>query len=157
MASTALMLRDARKMSHNTLMQKYLSAKHSMSRLSEKAEEKIEGVVKTLEIQAMAFVFGAIQGAWYTPKKPDEKPGLHWFGAPVEAIVGFVGLGAGLFGIGGDKWADHLINLSNGALAAFSSNIGRSWGYKFQKERAAKKGTSSSGGLREEIASLLDE
>jgi len=163
MATTALSVRSAgelKRMGHTTLANKYLSAKNSLARLKEGAGEKIEGVVKTLEIQAGAFVGGAIQGIWYDPTAtPDGKAGAHVFGMPVEAVAGVAGLAASLVGFGGSKWATHLGNLSNGMLAAYSSNLGRGWGYKFHKDRAAKKskGGKTSGDLREEIASLLDE
>lgn len=142
------------------LRDKYLRAKASIARLNEKAGDTIEGVVKTLEIQGAAFIFGAIQGAWYEPDptKPGDKPGLHWFGMPVEAIFG-VGMTVGGFvGLGGEKWSGHLLNLGNGALAAWTSNLGRGWGFKFRAERKAAKGGATRGeSLRDEVASLLEE
>jgi hypothetical protein len=80
-------------------------------------------------------------------------------GAPVEAVVGVGLVLAGLFGVGGDKWAPHAVNLGNGALCAYSSNLGRGWGYKVRKERDARKGgrgTVKGDDIREDIASLLD-
>lgn len=160
MASTALTTTQVPK-SVSVLRDKYLSMKGRIARLNEKAGETIEGVVKTLEIQGAAFIFGAIQGAWYEPNpaKPDDKPGVHVFGVPVEAVAGVGMVVAGFMGVGGDKWSGHLTNLGNGALAAWTSNLGRGWGFKFRKEQAAKKAGGSTKGesLREEIASLLDE
>lgn len=144
--------------SMQVMRDKYLSLKNRIGSLNEKAGEKIEGVVKTFEIQGAAFIMGAVQGAWYDPEKTD-KPGAAIFGAPVEAVVGVGLLLAGLFGVGGDKWATHVLNLGNGSLAAWSSNLGRGWGYKFRKERDAKKaakGSTKGADLRDEIASLLD-
>lgn len=159
MASTALQATGVR--SVGQLRDKYLSMKNRMAKLNEKAGEAIEGVVKTLEIQGAAFLFGAIQGAWYepNPKNPDDKPGVHVFGVPVEAVVGVGMVVGGFMGLGGAKWSDHLTNLGNGALAAWTSNLGRGWGFKFRKEQQQKKATGSTKGesLREEIASLLDE
>lgn len=159
MATTALSTVNLKRMGHTTLANKYLAAKNSMARIRESAAEKIEGVVKTLEIQAGAFVGGAIQGMWYEPNaSPDKKAGAHIFGMPVEAVAGVAGLAGGLLNLGGDKWSTHLTNLSNGLLAAYSSNLGRGWGYKFAKDRTAKKAKGkTSGDLREEIASLLDD
>lgn len=160
MATTALATNQVPK-SVSVLRDKYLSMKGRIARLNEKAGETIEGVVKTLEIQGAAFIFGAIQGAWYEPNpaKPDDKPGVHVFGVPVEAVAGVGMVVAGFMGVGGVKWSDHLTNLGNGALAAWTSNLGRGWGFKFRKEQAAKKAGGSTKGesLREEIASLLDE
>lgn len=145
----------------NVLRDKYLSMKGKIARLNEKAGETIEGVVTTLEIQGAAFIFGAIQGAWYDPDpaKPGDKPGAHIFGVPVEAAAGLSLVVMGFVGVGGDKWSNHLMNLGNGALAAWTANVGRGWGYKFAKEQKAKKAASATKGesLREEIASLLDE
>jgi hypothetical protein len=147
--------------SMSVLRDKYLSLKNKISSVNAQAGEKIEGVVKTLEIQGAAFLFGAVQGAWYDPAKADDKPGAHILGAPVEAVAGVGLIAAGLFGVGGDKWATHVLNLGNGALAAWSSNLGRGWGFKVRKERDAKKaakgGKTSGDDIRGEIAALLDE
>ena len=159
--TTALALPGMKKMGHNALARKYLAAKSALARVKEGAGEKIEGIVKTLEIQAGAFAGGAIQGIWYDPNPAaGTKPGAHVFGMPIEAVAGFAGLAGSLFGIGGDKWSSHLGNLSNGLLASYTSNLGRAWGYKLHKDRVAKKGKggkTSGADLRDEIASLLDE
>lgn len=142
------------------LRDKYLSMKGRIARLNEKAGETIEGVVTTLEIQGSAFIFGAIQGAWFepNPNDPNDKPGAHILGMPVEAVVGVGFIAAGLAGFGGDKWSRHLSAIGQGALAAWTSNMGRGWGFKFKKEQAAKKAGAVKGdGLKEDIASLLDE
>lgn len=145
----------------SALRDKYLSMKGRIANLNKKAGETIEGVVTTMEIQGAAFIFGAIQGAWFEPdpKDPNDKPGAHILGMPVEAIAGIGMVVGGLAGLGGDKWSNHLMNLGNGALAAWTSNLGRGWGFKFKKEQAAKKAGGSTKGesLKEEIASLLDE
>lgn len=145
----------------NVLRDKYLSLKSRVGRLNEKAKETIEGVVTVLEIQSMAFVFGAVQGAWFEPdpSKPGDKPGAHILGMPVEAVVGAGLIVGGFMGLGGDRWASHLTALGNGALAAWTSNVGRGWGFKWRKERQAKQGVSATRGesLRDEISALLDE
>jgi hypothetical protein len=147
--------------SMNALRDKYVSLRGRISRINEKAGEKIEGVVKSLEIQGAAFVFGAVQGAWYDPTSADDKPGAHFMGAPVEAVAGAAFILGGMFGVGGDKWSSHLLNFGNGALAAWTSNLGRGWGYKFRKEQDAKKvkagGSTKGEALRNDIAALLDE
>lgn len=159
MATTALTAQVPK--SVNALRDKYMSMRARIQRLNEKAGETIEGVVKTLEIQGAAFVFGAIQGGWYEPdpSKPTDKPGAHFFGAPVEAVAGVSMLVAGFMGLGGAKWSGHLVNFGNGAVAAYVSNLGRGWGYKFRKERDAKRAGGSTRGqsLREEVASLLED
>ena len=54
--------------SMQVMRDKYLSLKNRIGSLNEKAGEKIEGVVKTMEIQGAAFIMGAVQGAWYDPE-----------------------------------------------------------------------------------------
>ena len=154
----------------NALRDRYLSMKGKIAKLNERAGETIEGVVSTFEVQGAAFLFGALQGAFYEPNpdKPNDKPGLNPFGIPVEAIAGLGMVLGGLMGVGGEKYAGHLTNLGNGALAAWTSNLGRGWGFKFSSERAkakaaggATKGEDSSDGepssLRDQVAALLDE
>jgi hypothetical protein len=145
----------------NALRDKFISMRGRLSRLNEKAGETIEGVVTTLEIQASAFMFGAIQGAFYEPNpaKPDDKPGVHVLGIPVEAIAGLGLIVGGFMGLGGSKYSSHLESLGNGALAAYTSNLGRGWGFKFRAERAKKAGGKTSGegdSLREQVAAILE-
>jgi len=146
----------------NQLRDKFLSMRGRLARLNEKAGETIEGVVMTLEIQASAFIFGAIQGAFYEPNpaKPDDKPGVHLLGIPVEAVAGLGLLVGGFMGLGGTKYSSHLEHLGNGALAAWTSNLGRGWGFKFRAERKKAAGgkTSGEGGdtLRDQVAALLE-
>lgn len=147
----------------NALRDKFLSMRGKIQRMSEKAGEAIEGVVTTLEIQGAAFIFGAIQGAFYEPNpaKPDDKPGVHVLGIPVEAIAGVGLVVGGFMGVGGSKWSEHLMHLGNGALAAWVSNLGRGWGFKFRAERKAKAAGGSTKGegadsLRDQVAALLE-
>lgn len=149
--------------STNQLREKFLSMRGRLARLNEKAGEAMEGVVKTLEIQAGAFLFGAIQGAFYEPdpSKTDQKPGVHLMGIPVEALAGVGLILGGFMGLGGAKWSDHMANLGNGALAAWTSNLGRGYGYKFRAERKAKAGGSTKGdvegeSLRDQVSALLE-
>lgn len=151
--------------SNTALREKFMSMRGRLARLNEKAGEAMEGVVKTLEIQAGAFLFGAIQGAFYEPDpaKPDQKPGVHILGIPVEAMAGIGLIVGGFMGVGGAKWSDHMANLGNGALAAWTSNLGRGYGFKFRSERKAKaaggstKGESVEGeSLRDQVSALLE-
>lgn len=150
--------------SRTALQEKFLSLRGKLQRLNEKASEAMEGVVTTLEVQAGAFIFGAIQGAFYEPdpSKPDQKPGVHVLGVPVEAIAGLGLILGGFVGVGGAKWSEHMMHLGNGALAAWTSNLGRGWGYKFRAERKAKassvKGDVEGEGesLRDQVSALLE-
>lgn len=150
--------------STNALREKFLSMRGRLARLNEKAGEAMEGVVMTLEIQAGAFLFGAIQGAFYEPDpaKPDQKPGVHILGIPVEALAGIGLIVGGFMGVGGSKWSEHMEHLGNGALAAWTSNLGRGYGFKFRSERKAKAGGSTKGesvegeSLRDQVSALLE-
>lgn len=151
--------------SPTALREKFLSMRGRLARLNEKAGEAMEGVVMTLEIQAGAFLFGAIQGAFYEPDpaKPNEKPGMHILGVPVEAMAGIGLIVGGFMGVGGAKWSTHMEHLGNGALAAWTSNLGRGYGFKFRSERKAKaaggstKGDSIEGeSLRDQVSALLE-
>lgn len=161
MASTALATVPK---STNQLREKFLSMRGRLARLNEKAGEAMEGVVMTLEIQAGAFLFGAIQGAFYEPDpaKPNQKPGVHILGIPVEALAGIGLIVGGFMGVGGSKWSEHMEHLGNGALAAWTSNLGRGWGFKFKSERAAKAAGGSTKGevegesLRDQVSALLE-
>jgi hypothetical protein len=161
MADTALMPRNAGTGAFRKLWDKHTSLKTRVERLKDRSEGMVEGMIRTLEIQGAAFVFGAVQGAWFDPTDAKDKPGAHVFGLPMEAAAG-IGLHLlGLMGIGG-KYSGHLHNFGDGALAAYVSNIGRGWGYKWAKERKASgkslpfSGASASG-LRDEVAAILDE
>ena len=149
--------------STNALREKFISMRGRLARLNEKAGEAMEGVVMTLEIQAGAFLFGAIQGAFYEPDpaKPDQKPGVHILGIPVEALAGIGLIVGGFMGVGGSKWSEHMEHLGNGALAAWTSNLGRGYGFKFRSERKAKAGGSTKGdvegeSLRDQVSALLE-
>ncbi len=149
--------------SQTALREKFLSMRSRLTKLNEKAGEAIEGVVMTIEIQAGAFLFGAIQGAFYEPDpaNPNKKPGVHLAGIPVEAIAGLGLIVAGFVGVGGTKWSEHMQHLGNGALAAWTSNLGRGWGFKFRSERDAKKGGAVKGevegeSLRDQVSALLE-
>jgi len=139
-----------------------MSMRGRLAKLNEKAGEAIEGVVMTLEIQAGAFLFGAIQGAFYEPNpaKPGDKPGVHVLGIPVEALAGIGLIVGGFMGVGGAKWSEHMEHLGNGALAAWTSNLGRGWGFKYRSERAAKggstKGEVEGETLRDQVSALLE-
>ena len=145
--------------SQTALREKFMSMRGRLARLNEKAGEAMEGVVMTLEIQAGAFLFGAIQGAFYEPDpaKPEQKPGVHIFGIPVEAVAGLGLIVGGFMGVGGSKWSTHMEHLGNGALAAWTSNLGRGYGFKFRSERKAKAGSTVKGAVEGEGQSLRDQ
>jgi hypothetical protein len=93
------------------------------------------------------------------PAKPNDKPGIHLVGIPVEALAGIGLVVGGFMGLGGSRWSDHLTHLGNGALAAWTSNLGRGWGFKFRSEKKAAGGaTKGEGGdsLRDQVAALLE-
>lgn len=149
--------------SQTALREKFLSMRGRLQRLNEKAGEAMEGVIMTLEIQAGAFLFGAIQGAFYEPDpaNPNQKPGVHVLGIPVEALAGIGLILGGFMGVGGAKYSTHMEHLGNGVLAAWTSNLGRGWGFKFKAERKKLAGGSTKGetqgeSLRDQVSALLE-
>lgn len=150
------------------LRERFNAMRNKMGAVNAKAGEAIEGVVTAFEIQGSAFLFGALQGAFYepNPKKPGDLPGVHILGVPVEAVAGLGLVLGGFLGVGGTKWSHHMQNLGNGALAAWTSNLGRGFGFKFRSERDARR--MSRGGmqgdaiegeepsLRDQVSALLN-
>lgn len=131
-----------------------INLKNRISRIRDESEELTGRIVRSGEVQVAAAVFGAIQGAWYDPRDAKDKPGAHIGPVPVEVAAGGAMMVASLLGFGG-KYAEHLHNFADGALAAYVSNVARGWGYKWQKERATKASTSGAS-LREELESLVN-
>ena len=93
--------------------------KESAKRTREQAGETIERVVASVEVGSAAFVLGIIQGRW--------GPLENW---PISLDLSLaLGLNlAGFMGFGGARWAPHLNNFGNGALASWTSTTGRGIG-----------------------------
>lgn len=95
----------------------------------EKKDKNIkETTFQAVEVSAMALGFGFVRGRW----KGD------MYGIPVDLAGGVVLHAAGLFG--GPKYANHLHNLGDGALASFFTTLGAGLG-------ASHKTTTTAGAL----------
>jgi hypothetical protein len=123
--------------------------------MKEESQETVENIVRTTEVVASAALFGAIQGAWYDPTSPTDKPGAHIGPVPIEVAAGSALLIASLLGVGG-KYSSHLSSFADGAFAAYISNVARGWGYQYQKERAKSPAKTSGATLREELEALVN-
>ena len=116
------------------------------------ADVVVDTIVRTTEISAAAFAFGAIQGKW---------GGVSLVGVPVDLLSGVALHIAAFAGVGG-RMQEHLHSFGDGALASYMAGLGRQVGRSIQtpedRARIAKSGTS---GLLDEGASggasLADE
>lgn len=131
-----------------------INLKNRIRNIRQESEELTGRLIRTGEVQMAAAIFGAIQGAWYDPRDAKDKPGAHIGPVPVEVAFAGGAMVASLLGFGG-RYAEHIHNLADGALAAYVSNVARGWGYKWQKERATKA-SSSGASLREELEALVN-
>lgn len=131
-----------------------ISLKNRIKNIREESEELTGRIIRSGEVQTAAAIFGAIQGAWYDPRSPKDKPGAHLGPIPIEVAFGGATMVASLLGFGG-RYAEHLHNFADGALAAYVSNVARGWGYKWQKEKATKSSTTGAS-LREELEALVN-
>lgn len=156
MASTALVHGSSVPRSPHKLLKGYLSAKRSISRLNEKAEETIEGVVRTTETLGATFIFSGIQGAYWDAKDKAGKPtyGVKIAGISLDLGVGIALQTAAILGLGG-KYAGHLKNFGDGALASYVANMARGVGYRWSQERKANKPAATKGSLEDDIAAML--
>jgi hypothetical protein len=134
---------------------KYMSLKGKVERLNEKAEEVVEGVVRTTETVGSSFLFGGVQGANWDRKDSAGNPthGLQFWGIPLDLGSGVALHTMAVLGIGG-KYSGHLRNFADGALCAYVSNLGRGVGYRWAQDRA-KSPSSVKGNLRDDIAAML--
>jgi hypothetical protein len=112
-------------------------AKSALGKVKAQAEHTAEKAIRTVEMGAMAFGLGVVQGRTATPEKPG---GIEIMGMPLELILG-AGLNlAGYFGVGG-KHSDHLNNLGDGALAAWLTAAGVQIGVQMAaKTKGASQG-----------------
>ncbi len=99
-----------------------------MKSIREKAEETAMRVVQTVTICGTSFGFGYMNGRMMDPQG---RRGVELFGVPMEAITG---IGMTLFGFmsSSSKYADHLHNIGNGALAAYTTSLGVEVGEKMR-------------------------
>lgn len=152
--STALAIRSSGvkvPQSKNKLVKQMLSAKRSLANMREKAQETIEGVVRTTEVGAAAFTLGGIQGM---RAGKGEEP-IKIFGRiNLELGVAAVLHLGGILGFGG-QYSGHLKNFGDGAFAAFAANWGRGIGYKWAKDKEAKGSTK--GDLEDQISAFMNE
>lgn len=131
------------------LQRQLASAKKSTLRMRQKARAGVETVLRTGEVCATSFVFGAVKGR--TGKNPEIA------GVPVDLAAGIFGHALAMFGIGGGM-DTHLRGFADGALSSFAHTQGAAIGANM----ASKAGVSGyptpeiSGGVYPEIAGYED-
>lgn len=151
MASTALV--TSHPQSVRKVFSKYMNLKGRVERLNEKAEEVMEGVVRTTETVGSSFLFGGLQGSFYGRKDATGKViNDEFFGVSLPLGAGILMHTAAILGFGG-RYSGHLRNFGDGALCAYVSNMGRGVGYRWKQKQAAT--TKTSGSLTDDIAAML--
>lgn len=106
-------------------MGKLTTYKATVDRIRSEKKELIGQAVRTAEVNAAAFALGLVNG------KSGGSPKI--FGGPLELWVGVAGHVAG-FWLGG-KTAEHLHNLSDGALACWTYAEGLGAGAAWAKKK----------------------
>lgn len=101
-----------------------VSLQRRVESVKKKGEEIAIRVVRTAEVSGTAFGLGVIQG---------KTGGVEIMGVPLELAVAGAAAGLGYLGAAG-KMSDHLINVGDGALAAYATTMGRGVGLGW-KER----------------------
>lgn len=139
------------------LYEKYLSSERARTRIKEKTEETVQGVVQSGEILGATFLFAGIQGAYWDNKDKSGKPtyGVRIAHVPLDLGAGVAMHLAALLGLGG-KANDHLRNFGNGAMASYVASWARGIGYKWAKDRkASAPAGKTSGSLADDVANML--
>lgn len=118
------------------------SLRNRIARVKADAEATTEKVVRTIEVGGTAFAMGVMQG---------RTGGLEIFGVPAELLIGIGGCVGGYFDAAG-KASDHLLNVGDGALAAYLATLGRGVGQEWH-DKDAKGGGKLSGGKTKQVSS----
>lgn len=103
--------------------------------MKEKAADAAGRVVQTMTIGGVSFGFGVVHGRFV-----DEQGnrGIEFVGIPLELFVGGVSHLLGF--VGGMKYADHLHNLGNGAIASYATMAGVGVGERMRLREAQQEG-----------------
>jgi len=89
------------------------SMRNRIGNLRKQAEATTEKLVRTAEVGGTAFLAGVVQG----------RGGIEVMGVPIDLGGGLALNLLGYFGAAG-KMSDHLINVGDGALAAYFTSLG---------------------------------
>lgn len=138
----------ATNISHKHLLDardKIASIRNRIAAMRQKGEAATEKIVRSAEVSGTAFAMGVVQG---------RTGGIEIVGVPLELLVGGAGLVAGHLGAAG-KMSDHLINVGDGALAAWAATMGRgvgvTWRSKTVNGGAAKPQAAVKGEERRQV------
>lgn len=134
-------------LSMKKLQRQLASAKKSSLRMRRKARAGVETVLRTGEVCATSFVFGAIKGR--TGKNPEIA------GVPLDLGAGILGHVLAMFGIGGGM-DTHLRGFADGALSSFSHTQGAAIGANMAAKVSGFPTPEISGNGYPEIAGWSD-
>lgn len=97
-------------------------ARAQVATIREKSAEAIGTIVQTFEVGGTAFGVGFMQGRWGS---------IELAGVPVEFIAG-LGLHVLAFLGGAGRYAEHVHNVGDGALAGYATKLGQGFGDKMK-------------------------
>ena len=94
--------------------------------ITEKSEETVGQVIRTMEVGGAAFAAGVVKGRYGT---------VEVAGVPADlgAAVGLHAIGF----LGGGKYKEHLHSLGDGVLASYLTTVGAGIGDRMAREAAA--------------------
>jgi len=106
--------------------------------VKEKAEESAGHLVQTVTITATSFAFGLANGRFVDAQG---RRGVELFGVPLELLSG---IGIHLLGfMGSSKYSEHLHNIGDGAVAAYTTILGVSVGDRMRQNQASPNGANA--------------
>lgn len=115
--------------------------KKRLASVQEQSEAIVSSIVGAAEVTGTALGFGVLQG---------KTGGVSMLGVPVELIVGGAGLGFAILG-GAGKLSEpsspsrHVFNIATGALAAYTTTLGRGIGIAWRDKSVRTSGELPSG------------
>jgi hypothetical protein len=121
MPSSISGLRDTAK----TYFAKWQSARNSAQRVAKENEQRIEGVIQTVETVGAAWAVSY----WNAKSGPSAGMPYQVMGYDSDLVVGAALVGLGLFELAG-KYDEHLYALGAGALSAWATREGWAQGGK---------------------------
>lgn len=118
-------------------MERLASVQNRIAKVKREAEERVEQVVRTFEVAGTAFGVGVLQG---------RTGGVEVVGIPLELGAGLALEVLGHLDFAG-KMSHHLINVGDGALAAYATTLGRGVGQEWGQKSGKPSKTKASGSL----------
>jgi hypothetical protein len=117
---------------------KWQSARATAQRVAKENEQRIEGVINTVETVGMAWAVSY----WNSKSGPSAGMPYQVMGYDADLVVGAALVGLGLFELAG-KYDEHLYALGAGSLAAWATREGWAMGGKARTATTAPAATTT--------------